>query len=497
MASLSDQIDRLSRVTKDIKSTASATAASDLPSLFTHALLDSHISDLIRDIDTSELGLFRLQTPANDEPSLARTEFTPATPLRKQAARREQQKGDLEPEIYAQAARKYVEQYDFIRPMPRARDQILSILKRLEDVRARIKSLSTSLEQVPAPDKAPPTKVRVEEEERRIKDLQSRLEELSKEKECLDKRPSSSTSQKNEIQFTEAQNDASPKLPSSHHEDKFWTSPGGPARALRFSDNLLDEEVSIGDISTGSFGTPQPPSLKPTNLFGIGKSFLPDDDEPTIVHHKPLFGAEPSGNEKVEKEDGKEDLLEEKPAPSPVLDRPPSSPSPPAVPLPPSPKASNSGEITDTPKPGRPRKIRVNIEVERIISKILSTVSDVVAMPPSPSVQEAIEHLERLSAQTPQAESPLTSASSISGEGNQGPTFQQIQTAFLLTTLLSSSPHYSMPLNQVKENLTSKAKTSGVSVAGQGVTRVLFQCVAKRLLKIDRGGREQVVKFDI
>ena len=146
--------------------------------------------------------------------------------------------------------------------------------------------------------------------------------------------------------------------------------------------------------------------MKPTNLFGIGKSFLPDDDEPTIVHHKPLFGAEPTGNEKVEKEDEKEDLLEEKPAPSSVPDRPTSPPSPPAVPLPPSPKASNSGEITDTPKPGRPRKIRVNIEVERIIvrrilvhksnhthlyqSKILSTVSDVVAMPPSPSVQEAM-----------------------------------------------------------------------------------------------------------
>jgi len=63
--------------------------------------------------------------------------------------------------------------------------------------------------------------------------------------------------------------------------------------------------------------------------------------------------------------------------------------------------------------------------------------------------------------------------------------------------LLSATPHYSLPLNQVKENLALKAKTSGLSVAGQGTTRILYGCVAKRLVKIDRSGREQVVKFDV
>jgi hypothetical protein len=63
--------------------------------------------------------------------------------------------------------------------------------------------------------------------------------------------------------------------------------------------------------------------------------------------------------------------------------------------------------------------------------------------------------------------------------------------------LLSASPHYSMPLNQVKENLAIKAKGSAGAAGGQGTTRVLFGCVAKRLVKIDRGGREQIVKFDI
>lgn len=63
--------------------------------------------------------------------------------------------------------------------------------------------------------------------------------------------------------------------------------------------------------------------------------------------------------------------------------------------------------------------------------------------------------------------------------------------------LLSATPHYALPLNQVKENLSLKAKTNGVGVAGQGTTRILYGCVAKRLVKIDRTGREQIVKFDI
>ena len=107
-------------------------------------------------------------------------------------------------------------------------------------------------------------------------------------------------------------------------------------------------------------------------------------------------------------------------------------------------------------------------------------------------------YLQHLASQTPQLESPVASSlSSVSIETNTAPTAQQVLTASLLTMLLSSTPNYSLPLNQVKENLNLKAKTSGMSVVGQGTTRVLYGCVAKRLVKIDRGGREQVVKFDI
>jgi len=157
-------------------------------------------------------------------------------------------------------------------------------------------------------------------------------------------------------------------------------------------------------------------------------------------------------------------------------------------------------QIAETPN--RQRRIRVNIEVERIIAKIWSTMGEVV-MPSgksntsSPSTDAIIAHLQQLAMQSPRPESPVASSiSSTSIEGNL-PTFQQILTAHLLMMLLSASPHYSMSLNKVKNNLAAKAKEGGASGTGQSTTRVLYGCVAKRLVKIDRGGGEQIVKFDI
>ncbi len=57
--------------------------------------------------------------------------------------------------------------------------------------------------------------------------------------------------------------------------------------------------------------------------------------------------------------------------------------------------------------------------------------------------------------------------------------------------LLAATPNHALPLNTVKENFATKSKTTA------GATRVLFQGVAKRLVKIDRGRGEQIVKFDI
>lgn len=110
-----------------------------------------------------------------------------------------------------------------------------------------------------------------------------------------------------------------------------------------------------------------------------------------------------------------------------------------------------------------------------------------INIPPSSYLQELAE-------QTPSPDSPATvsTASSAVLDGiAPKPNAQQIQYAHMMTLLLSAAPHYSMPLNEMKEHLANKAKMAG------GTSRVLFQCVAKRLVKIDRGRGEQIVRFDI
>lgn len=101
-----------------------------------------------------------------------------------------------------------------------------------------------------------------------------------------------------------------------------------------------------------------------------------------------------------------------------------------------------------------------------------------------------------MSAHTPIPTSPsVTSESSLSAPAKE-PTVQQILTAYLILVLLSSSPHFSMPLNKIKEELVSKAGGSAAAL-NVGTTRILYGCVAKRLVKIERGGGEQIVKFDV
>lgn len=144
---LSDNIDRLNNLARSIRSSASFTSPqpSATGNLFTNAVLHTPLGDLIRDADPSELGLFTVQAPtsvtttttttnittggggpgAGDadgagqtqtqtvvmQPELTRIDVVSATPLRKQpASRRDDIKRpkEFEPEIYAEAALKYL-----------------------------------------------------------------------------------------------------------------------------------------------------------------------------------------------------------------------------------------------------------------------------------------------------------------------------------------------------------------------------------------------------
>ncbi len=89
-----------------------------------------------------------------------------------------------------------------------------------------------------------------------------------------------------------------------------------------------------------------------------------------------------------------------------------------------------------------------------------------------------------------------TPSDSLSMTANDGPSLQQVLTASLLIGLLASPASHSLSLGRVKELLA--IRTDGMANASQSnSSRIVYGCVAKRLLKIDRTGGEQIVTFDV
>lgn len=133
-APLTDHIDRLSQLATSIQSLAHTIpdqhedTSCTLPPIgpFSRAMLKTPLGDLIRDIDPTELGLFTLIQPGfvrdhvEDESmglprgEIARVEFTGATPLKRPPTLRPgrddpQRPREHDPEVYAQAALKYLD----------------------------------------------------------------------------------------------------------------------------------------------------------------------------------------------------------------------------------------------------------------------------------------------------------------------------------------------------------------------------------------------------
>ncbi|KAG5646305.1 hypothetical protein DXG03_003902 [Asterophora parasitica] len=512
MASLSDQIDRLSRNTRAIRATAAHTAAS-VVGPFTNAVLTANLGDLIRDIDPSELGLFSLQSSsAPTKPDeISRAEFTGATPLRRNPQRRDDtaKPKEVEPEIYAEAALKCIDRYNAIRPMPRAHSQVSAILERLTLVRENIQSLTETLQQAQSAE-GPSLKTLINDEEGRVQKLQARLLELNERKK--------NATSKAGMRPIQAGLKSKPKVPPAPHppsspqEDNFWSTPAAAARTLRFTDNLMDEQVDLGDITTTSFMSPIPPSKSDLSPL------ITADDPVILAPSMPLNLGEDQGagdgysdlepdDERSEGEDEKTVVYRKAPPES-------ETPEPPHPPRPASPAVEPVPE-TPTSAPSDPAvkqaKVRINSEVERVMARIWATIGDII-MPghpfdisgrgtgsKPPRAKETIAHLQMLSALSPSPTSPsASSVSSLSAGVPAPPTPQQILTAHLILGLLGTSPQFSLPLNKAKDLLAAKASAGGgAGAVAQGTTRILYGCVAKRLVKIERGGGEQVVKFDV
>ncbi|KAJ7072472.1 hypothetical protein C8F01DRAFT_247605, partial [Mycena amicta] len=436
----------IERLTNTVQAIRATTASSSAPTPFTNAILNTPLGDLIRDIDSSEHGLFTS--------NLERVEFRGPAPRRKQ-----------DPEIYAEAALTYIERYNHIRPMPRAYARVLAIVEQLNATRQNIGSLAAALEHV-QPSEIKPL---ADKEEERVAELQSRLADLKKRKE----QETRSTRAKPAV----SRPPATPIKSSSKLDETFHT-PAAAARTLRFTDNLLmDEQVDLADVSVSSPIMPMrvhrpsdPPAPAEERIFDLPEE--EQEQEQTAI---------------VEEDD--------------TITLPPPPVTPPISPVKP--------PLSETPKKG---KVRVNLEVERVVAKIWTTVGDLI-MPghrydtsgsgtgkKPPHAKETIAHLKTIAILVPAPASPSTTISSMTAPVPTAPTPQQILTAYLLLELLESGPQYSMPLSKVKELLAAKASISGgagIVVGGQSTTRVLYGCVAKRLIKIERGGGEQIVKFDL
>ncbi|PCH43834.1 hypothetical protein WOLCODRAFT_132982 [Wolfiporia cocos MD-104 SS10] len=546
MSLLSDHVERITLLARSIRSTALAVAPSTTGP-YTQAVLYTPLGDLIRDVDSAEIRLFSLvpaAAPAASADNLARphgeitrAEFHGATPLKKLPAPRmgrHERTGEHEPDVYARAALKYLNRYQSIRPMPRAFEQAERIMDQLATVRANIRDLSDTLKQHGSADHAAPLgspKSLIQEEERRIKATQAQTAELKSRKETLLKQNAAKTIRPPRPKPRQH----APTAPDTQ-EESFWNTPDTAARTLHFTgDSLLDEQVDIGDVSTVSFATPLPARVRsrsrstprPKTL----EETLPDEADP---EPQPEPEPEPAADEQTSPIEGEENQEAEQTV---TLEQPhPASPSQDvsivseATEEPPTPSPSPRAEEAETPLgSSRHQKVRITEETERIAvcrdrisrldrsanilqAKIWSSIGDLI-MPGNPfgasaskppRAKETIAHLQSLASRTPAPPSPSTSFSSLSATIPSSPSnasVQQILTAHMLLALLHSPPSYAMSLGKLKETLSTKSAETGINtggvLGGSGLTRPIYGCVAKRLLKIERGGGEQVVKFDV
>ena len=117
--SLPDYIELVSSISKSIRTNVSE-PDDYAPGFYTNAVLRTPLADLIREVDPSEVGLFTLVPPSSygastaeeGEPGSAthvtRVDLPSATPLRPRTGR-EMKPQDHEPEVYANAALKFLD----------------------------------------------------------------------------------------------------------------------------------------------------------------------------------------------------------------------------------------------------------------------------------------------------------------------------------------------------------------------------------------------------
>ncbi|KAF8591337.1 hypothetical protein K439DRAFT_995481 [Ramaria rubella] len=600
MPSLIDTLDRFNYTSSAIRSLTLSQSPCTDPGPFTGAILDLTLNDLLREADDAEYGLFTFVKESSDSPTdgtaahgkVGRRGFRGATPLRtKRVAGTTKEE---EPEVYVEAASKYLDRFHAVKPMPHLRTELESLVDRLNHVRDSLDRLQESLEQTGQTGRVSP-KSQILEEERRISELKSRILQLRKRKEaiafkppatsklrtkpgtrppqaksknlspsgCFDSpsstfsTPTTRTTKPKAKPHAVANDKPRSRMPGppsgksipqdlehpnpgiTTHEEReeelFWSGKK-PPRSVDQSESLLDEEIDMA----GMDALMSPPPVMPN-------SSPPMRRQRTATHSSAY---EPSIDEERQEEEGSDEdtgeptivisKLRSLTSAAPVTTSPVPPPSPPpsrpeswtsAVAEPQTPIQHGQDAVENTAPPStksKIRRVRITTETERACTKIWNTIPDLLVpgnnftLPGKhpPSAKDTLMVLQAIAAQPiPDPSSPGSSPSSRSTLSSllgietlpASSTPHQIMTAHVLLSLLTA-PSHGMPLTALKTLLASKtavpspgpeagrqakqtAAVMGASAAQAG-TRALYGCVAKKLVKIDRGGGEQIVRFD-
>lgn len=322
----------------------------------------------------------------------------------------------------------------------------------------------------------------IESEERAIKNLRIKLSQLDRRKlDVLNKR-------KWPEELPPPHNACSVAPPVTQKETTFWKGPA-TVRTLHFTDNLTENQHS--DVN--SLENLSPRCANPSD---------PSVDEcPTSVEMQDIPAFEP---QPLDKEGDGGNRFDGGTVSVGSIPKWTESPRP-DLSLDPVQQKKVSCEV-DIQNMINDSKQIIDVEVEMFVARIWATVGDTIMPGHSydihgsgvgrkpPQAKETISFLRALS-------SPSPSPSTVHPSLTEVPSSQQSLTAHLLLCLLQSSPRFAIPFNEVKNLLTLKAGEvsdgKGVVDAGQNTTRILYGCVAKRLIKIERGKGEQIVKFDV
>ncbi|KAL5641640.1 hypothetical protein ACGC1H_001947 [Rhizoctonia solani] len=506
---LLDSVSRLSLTTDDILTASNRTIADVGP--FTDAVLGKHhITDIIRDADEGEQTLFThrsadvggVKGPVDPRPVAVGGGGVVGMGVRDK---------EQDVDMLLGAALRLVETYG---SMPRAKSHIEDMLDRASEARSRISLLEDELEELKnaEPASAEPEIPSLKDEERAVVKMEAQLNAARRRRDALREQ----VTQKQRAR-TAAQPANVISTPTAAARTR--TRPGGGKNPNPFLARIMSSLPEKDPDATTNI------SIHLTGDPG-GDSFLVDERPPQWADDSLMSGAgsTDAGVETIWDGQGEEaegdwegeaegtvvlaippavglsppaspvrtvppapalrtsvaPVPAPTPAPAPAPTRPPvvPAPPPPIVEAPPAKPPPEQKPKAEPPAP-KSQQVQVTPETQANTTLIWATVGKVLVPssnydPPGPDVLETASILQSLSSQS------LTSSDP-----------QPILTATLLLYLLQNGPS---PLPAVRTALADKEKESE-SANGLGI-KALYACVAKKLLKIDRKGREATVRFE-